>query len=125
MTKHSIATLALTMTLTVGSLALATVDASAQRVGGKSSSTTPAGPPPVNGGSDDAFKVFLADTDCRQAAATVPSHCPKAPPPRIVLVDGVRCLDVDHPRSVLPWGQVMINQRKTKIKYCDNLHTMQ
>ena len=125
MSKRSIGAIVLTAALAFGGLALATVDASAQRAAPKSDG----GPPPAGGttggAGDDGFKIFLAQTDCRPAASTAPSHCRQAPPVRVILVDGQRCLDVDHPRSVSPWGQVIINQRKTKIKYCDDLHTMQ
>jgi len=125
MSKRSISTLVLTAALAFGGLALATVDASAQRAAPKGDGGTPPAGGTTGGAGDDGFKIFLADKDCRQAASTAPSHCRKAPPVRVIIVSGERCLDVDHPRSVSPWGQVIINQRKTKIKYCDDLHTMQ
>ena len=125
MTKRSVASLALTAALALGGLAFASVDASAQ-FAGKGSSTPVPGGGTLGGANDDGFKVFLAQTDCRQTAVALFAHCPQTPPPvRIIKVNGERCLDVDHPRSVSPWGQVIINQRKTKIRYCDDLHTMQ
>jgi len=125
MSKRSISTLVLTAALAFGGLALATVDASAQRFGPKGGDTRTGGGGTTGGAGDDGFKIFLAQSDCHQTAVAAFARCPETQPVRVIKVNGERCLDVDHPRSVSPWGQVIINQRKTKIKYCDDLHTMQ
>lgn len=121
MNKRSITTLILTAALALGSVNLASAAAVGRGNGG--------GGPPAGGpaapdtGSDDSFKVFLGDQpDCGRATIAAVRCAPK----RVFLVaDPTHCTAVEHQRIVLPNGQVVINQRKTKIKYCDDLHTMQ
>jgi len=127
MTIRSITTLVLTAAITLGSFNFATASVVPGHRGGGSTPTGGASTP--DAGSDDVFKVFLGDQpDCnRTSIAGV--NCLILPPkrrPRVFLTaDPVHCVDTDHRRVVLPNGDVVIQQSKSKIKYCDDLHTMQ
>jgi len=129
MMKCSFATFALTAALALGALALASVDASAQ-VAGRGNG---GGPPPskgdpgtVGGSGDDVLSVILGDQpDCNKTSiAAVRCRRPKPILPPLVKVD-LRCVDVAHPHYVLANGQVVIDQRKSKIRFCDDMHTLQ
>ena len=128
MNFRSIMTLAITAAIALGSVNFVSASVVPGHRGGGGG--TPAGGPSTpDTGSDDVFKVFLGDQpDCnRTSIAGV--NCVVLPPkrrPRVFLIaDPAHCVDTDHRRVVLPNGDVVIQQSKSKIKYCDDLHTMQ
>ena len=128
MTIRSITTLLVTAAIALGSVNFANAAVAGRGNGG-------GGPPPANnpstpdGGSDDSFKVFLGDQpDCNRmsVAAVRCSTLPPHPRRRVFLQsDPTRCTAVDYRRIVLPSGRVAIDQRSSKIRYCDDMHTMQ
>ena len=129
MTIRSLTTLVLTAAIALGSFNFATAAVAPHGHGGGGGGTPTGGASTPDTGSDDVFKVFLGDQpDCnRTSIAGV--NCVILPPkrrPRVFLIaDPAHCVDTDHRRVVLPNGDVVIQQSKSKIKYCDDLHTMQ
>jgi len=121
MSKRSITTVILTVAIALGSVNFASAAAVGRGNGGGS---PPAGGPTApDTGSDDSFKVFLGDQpDCGHLTIAAVRCAPKRV---FLLADPAHCTAVEHRRIVLPNGRVVIDQRKAKIKYCDDLHTMQ